>query len=260
MKVATFNVNSIRVRLPLVVEWITNHQPDILALQETKVEDSLFPRSELESLGYYVSFHGMKSYNGVAVLSQKKPCKVLFGFNDPQYPEDCRFMISHFENITIVNSYVPQGTSVGSEKFDYKLKWLNKLHNYFIDHFPIVEKIIWLGDINIAPSPIDVYDHEKLYGQVGHHPDEIEALQRIINLGFTDIFRIFHKESGHYTYWDYIIKVAFPKNLGWRIDHIYATNDLKERALSCEIDRTLRAKERPSDHTIVAATFDYDLL
>jgi len=228
----------------------------VLAIQETKVEDSKFPLQEFEDLGYHVTLHGQKSWNGVATLSRSHPSNPRQGFMDELFPTDARILTCEIDGIAIVNTYVPNGSAVGSDKFVYKLKWLERFRTYLDQHYRPTDPLIWLGDINIAPKPEDVYDSKKFLGGVGHHPDEFARLDRIVEFGLTDIFRHFETGPNHYTYWDFVIPNSVKRNLGWRIDHIYVTTPLLERVVSCEIDVVARSLERPSDHTFVVAEFD----
>lgn len=254
--IATFNAASIRARLPMLLDWLAENEPDILAIQETKVEDEKFPREELEELGYHLALHGQKSWNGVATLSLEPITNVRTGFMDELYPNDCRILTCEVNGITIVNTYVPNGSAVGTDKFDYKLKWLDRFDRFLRENFSPQQKLVWLGDINIAPKSIDVYNPTKFYGGVGHHPEEFKRLDRIIDFGLTDVFRKHHPEGGFYSYWDFVIITAYAKNFGWRIDHIYATPPMADLCTECVIDRAARGVEKPSDHTFVVATFD----
>lgn len=253
MKVATFNANSIRARLDLVLDWLAEHEPDVLALQEIKCENDKFPIEAFEEAGWHVAVHGQKMHNGVAIVSRPPLQDVSRGLEDPAFPEDCRLIAATVDGIRIVDTYVPNGTRVGSEKFEYKLRWLDRLGAYFRERFRPDDPVIWLGDINIAPRPEDVYDSPKLLGEVGHHPDEFAALDRILAWGWVDAFRLFTQGGGHYTYWDFVIPRAVERNLGWRIDHIYLSPGLRERCVSCVINVEPRKRERPSDHTFVVA-------
>lgn len=257
MKVATYNAASVRARMPLLVEWIAENEPDILAIQETKVEDDKFPRMELEGLGYEVALNGQKSWNGVATLSRRPMQNVRVGFMDELMPNDARIVTAEIDGIQVINTYVPNGNTVGSDKFEYKLRWLDRFRQFLYENFRPDEPLIWLGDINIAPKPEDVYDSRKFYGGVGHHPEEFRRLDAIIEFGITDVFRAWNQGPGHYTFWDFTILRGVEKNLGWRIDHIYATPPLAGLCTSCEIDRYARTLPKPSDHTFVVAEFDY---
>jgi exodeoxyribonuclease III len=256
VKIATFNAASVRARLPMLIDWLAENEPDVLAIQETKVEDEKFPREEFEELGYDLALHGQKSWNGVATLSLQPIVNVRCGFLDELFPTDCRVLTCEIGGITVINTYVPNGTAVGTDKFEYKLRWLDRFERYLQEHFSPSQPLIWLGDINIAPKPEDVYNPRKFFGKVGHHPEEMSRLQKIVGWGLTDVFRLHHPEPGHFTYWDFIITTSVEKNFGWRIDHIYATEPLAERCTSCVIDREARTREKPSDHTFVVAEFD----
>jgi exodeoxyribonuclease-3 len=254
--IATYNAASVRARLPLIQEWLAQHEPDVLAIQETKVEDSKFPIEAFEELDYHAALHGQKSWNGVATLAKSMPTNVRQGFMDELYPVDARILTCEVDGIPIINTYVPNGNKVGSDKFVYKLSWLERFRTYLDDHFRPSEALIWLGDINIAPKPEDVYDSKKMYGGVGHHPDEFSRLGNILDFGFVDAFRQLHPGEGYYTYWDFVIPNSVKRNLGWRIDHIYVTEPLASKLKSCHIDVEARTTERPSDHTFVIAEFE----
>lgn len=256
MKIATFNANSIRARIDAVIDWLATNEPDVLAVQETKVEDAKFPVEEFEGAGWQVAFHGQKSYNGVALVSRYPIVGVSKGLGDLTWAEDCRLIVGEVQGIPILNTYVPNGSAVGSEKFEYKLRWLDRLGEFVAKRFPPDAPAVWLGDINIAPSPDDVFEPKKHERKVGFHPDELAALEVLKSWGWVDVFRKFHEGPGHYTFWEFVIPKAFERNLGWRIDHIYATPQLAEKCVSCVIDREPRGRERPSDHTFVVAEFD----
>ncbi len=257
MKIATFNANSIRARLDITLDWLAENEPDILAIQETKVEDEKFPVSDFEDAGWHVAIHGQKSYNGVALVTREPLGGVTMGFGDPLMPEDRRVIACDFQGVQIINTYVPNGSAVGSEKFEYKLQWLAKFQQWIASRYSPSQPLVWLGDINIAPTPDDVFDSARMYGTVGHHPDEFAALDKITAWGLTDMFRKFTQGAGHYTFWEFVIPKAFDRNIGWRIDHIYATPSMAERCTSCVIDKEPRTLDKPSDHTFVIAEFDY---
>lgn len=242
--------------MPLILDWLAVNEPDVLAIQETKVEDSKFPVSEFEDLGYHASLHGQKSWNGVATLTRSPATAECRGFMDDLFPNDARILTCQVDGIRIVNTYVPNGSAVGTDKFEYKLKWLERFRRFLDENFRPSEPLIWLGDINIAPKPDDVYDSKRFLGGVGHHPDEFSRLGKIVDFGLVDLFRQFEPGPGHFTYWDFVIPNSFKRNLGWRIDHIYATEPLAARTTACTIDREARIAERPSDHTFVVAELD----
>lgn len=257
MKFATFNANSIRARLDITLDWLAENEPDLLAIQETKVEDDKFPVSDFEDAGWHVAIHGQKSYNGVALVTREPLGGVTTGFGDPLMPEDCRIIAVDFQGIQVINTYVPNGSAVGSEKFEYKLKWLAKFGEWVSGRYSPDQPVLWMGDINIARKPEDVFDSARMLNTVGHHPDEFAALDRITDWGFADMFRKFTEGAGHYTFWEFVIPKAFERNIGWRIDHVYATPGLANLCTSCVIDKEPRTLEKPSDHTFVVAEFDY---
>jgi len=255
MKVASFNVNSLRARLTLVLQWLDEHQPDILCVQETKVQDTDFPTDAFDRTEYKYVFKGQKSYNGVAVFSRSEISNVQFGFDDE--PKDQpRLIKAEINGIVIVNTYIPQGYLPESEKFEYKLNWFNRLLNFFDNNFKPTDPVLWVGDFNVAPEPMDVYDPEALLGHVCFHPDVHKALEKVMQWGFVDVFRTHCSEPGHYTFWDYRIRNSFKRNLGWRLDHIMATEPLAKKSTACYIDKEPRLAERPSDHTPIIAEFN----
>ena len=256
MKIASFNVNSLRVRLPVVLGWLSQQQPDVLCVQETKVQDVDFPADAFEQTGYKYVFKGQKSYNGVAIFSKSESKKVEFGFKDEPF-DGPRLIKAEINGIAIVNTYVPQGYSQDSEKFEYKLEWFNRLLAFFKKNFKPADAVVWVGDLNVAPEPIDVYDPEALSGHVCFCPEVTRALYEVMEWGFVDVFKMHCKEPGQYTFWDYRMRGAFSRNLGWRLDHIMATKPLAEKCTACYIDKAPRTTERPSDHTPIVAEFDW---
>jgi exodeoxyribonuclease-3 len=254
MKAASFNVNSIRVRLPLVLDWLQENRPDVLAIQETKVQDPEFPREAFERIGYHCAFRGQKTYNGVALLAARRIDAVEFGF--PAEPRDeTRLVKARLGDVTIVNTYVPQGRLPASDQFRYKLDWFARLLDYFRTTLRPTDPVLWVGDLNVAPLPIDVYDPQALLGHVCYSPEVHQALEKVMAWGFTDVFRMHCKEAGQYTYWDYRPGDPFKRNRGWRLDHILATAPLAQRCTACYIDKGPRAAPRPSDHTPIVAEF-----
>lgn len=254
MRVATFNAASVRARLPLLVEWLQENPVDVLGIQETKVENDKFPRAEFEALGYELALNGQKSWNGVALLSKYPMTDVVAGFDDPDFREEARTITATINGVRMINTYVPNGNAVGNEKWQYKMLWLEKFREY-LDRQDKSMPLLWMGDINVAPQPHDVFDSPKLLGNVGHHPDEFSRLTNIVSYGLIDLFRLFTFEGGHYTFWDFVVPAALQRGIGWRIDHIYATEALAERCTSCVIDVEARKREKPSDHTFVIAEF-----
>ncbi|MEW6727127.1 MAG: exodeoxyribonuclease III [Bacillota bacterium] len=256
LKAASFNVNSIRARLELVLDWLARERPDVLCLQETKVEDGDFPLQELQRAGYNAVFKGQKSYNGVAVVSPHPLEEVRTGIGDWAEPGEARLIAVAVRGLPVVNTYIPQGRDPKSEMFAYKLRWIRSLRDYFDRRFRPDEPLLWTGDFNVAPEPADVYDPVRLNGRIGYHPQERKALQEVKDWGFVDVFRRHVKEGGHYTFWDYRVPGLFERNKGWRVDHIWATAPLAERSLRAWIDVEPRKLPRPSDHTFIVAEFD----
>ena len=249
MKIASWNVNSLNVRLPHVERWCAEARPDILALQETKLEDSKFPVAALESAGYHAAFSGQKTYNGVAILSRTPLVDVVHGidgFDDPQR----RILSATAGDIRIVNLYVVNGQAVGTEKYAYKLDWLAKVAAFLAEEIRRHPRIVVLGDFNIAPDDRDVHDPAAWQGQVLCSAPERDALKRLLDIGIFDSFRLFNEDAGHYSWWDYR-QGAFRRNLGLRIDLILAGEALRTDCRAAAIDRAPRTWERASDHTPV---------
>jgi exodeoxyribonuclease III len=256
LKIASFNANGIRARLPILEKWLEKERPEILCVQETKVQDKDFPRRPFEDMGYHCSFKGQKSYNGVAILSSTKPQSWSDGFQDGDDKEGPRLITARFDNLAVVNTYIPQGREPDSEMFVYKLDWFERLKVYFGRNFTPAQNLVWTGDFNVAPTAIDVYDPEKLFGHVGYHPKEHDALKTVMDWGFEDIFRRHHPDTKAFTFWDYRLRGGLKRGLGWRIDHICTTAGLAAHSTACWIDTEPRQLERPSDHTFIVAEFD----
>lgn len=252
-KIATWNVNSLKVRLPHVLEWCESAQPDILALQETKTVDEKFPAAEIEAAGYHVVYAGQPTYNGVALLS-KTPITLLAhalpNFEDIQK----RFLSVKIGDIHVVDVYVPNGQAVGSEKYQYKLAWLEALQQYVREALTDAKHFVMLGDYNIAPADEDVYDPVAWGNEVLCSEKERAALKALMDLGLKDAFRLFDQPANKYSWWDYR-QLAFVKNRGLRIDHLLVNASLAAACQRCEIDRTPRKWEKPSDHAPVWAEF-----
>ena len=256
MRIATFNCNSIRVRLPAILSWLEAYSPDILALQETKAEDKDFPAAPIEDLGWHVAYRGEKSYNGVAVITREKPTLVSFGLDDDDGQSESRLARVRVGEIDLVNTYVPQGQAMDSEKFRFKLEWFARLRRYFDAHFdPAGDRLAWVGDLNVAPLPMDVFDSQAVWPDVCHSQEVIDALAGTSGFGFVDIFRKHLPRPEIFTFWDYRQRGALSRNRGWRIDHILATPLLAGTSQSCGVDIEPRKRERPSDHTFVYADF-----
>lgn len=253
MKIATWNVNSLKVRLPQVLEWMAAASPDVLVLQEIKQVTEAFPAEEFAEAGYHGVASGQKTYNGVAVLSRSPSHDHVTdfpGFEDPQR----RILAATIEGIRVVNLYVPNGSSVGSEKYEYKLGWLGALKGFLQDEMKRHERLVVLGDFNIAPDDRDVYDPEKWGDAILCSPKERAALGELIDLGLEDVFRRFDQPEKSFSWWDYRA-AGFRRNAGLRIDLILASKALAECCQASYIDREPRTWERPSDHTPVIAEF-----
>jgi exodeoxyribonuclease-3 len=255
MKIATFNVNSIRRRLEIVLDWLKANRPDVMCLQETKVPDEGFPADELRAAGYHVTFRGMKGYNGVATLSLDAPEGILHGLREGPDNEDTRILQTVVRGIPIINSYVPQGHNIGTDKYVFKLEWLARIHRYFQEQLDPAKPAIWLGDLNVAPEAIDVYHPDRRVNDPDYHVDARNAYKRAVGWGFVDVFRKLHPDRVQYTYWDYY-RNAFEHNWGWRIDHILATPPLAERCRAADVDLAPRRATGASDHTVMWAEFD----
>lgn len=253
MKIATWNVNSLNVRLPHVVEWLDAAAPNVLVLQEIKQQTEAFPQQALQEAGYESVASGQKTYNGVAVISRERPVDVVTdfpGFEDPQR----RVLASTIDSVRVVNLYIPNGHSVGSEKYRYKLRWLGALHEFLEEELKVHEKLVVLGDFNIAPDDRDVYDPVKWGDDILCSPAEREALEKVKALGLADVFRQFEQPEKTYSWWDYRA-AGFRRNAGLRIDLILASATLAKVCTASYIDREPRTWERPSDHTPVVAEF-----
>ena len=249
MKLATWNVNSLKVRLPQVLDFLAVHKPDVLCLQETKLEDDKFPVLDILSAGYQVVFSGQKTYNGVAILSLQAPQEVTMGiadFDDPQK----RVIAVLINGVRVVCVYIPNGESVTSEKYGYKLDWLRRLNSCLKMELEKYPRLAILGDYNIAPEDRDVHDPKFWEGKVLFSEREKAAFNELVALGLCDSFRLFEQAEKSYTWWDYRMN-DFKRNLGLRIDHILLSAELVKNCKSCSIDRDRRTHDRPSDHAPV---------
>lgn len=254
LKIASWNVNSLRVRLPHVLRWLDDVRPDLLGLQETKTIDENFPKDELAAVGYDAIFSGQKTYNGVAILSRldRKPTDIetdLPGLDDPQR----RLLAATYGGVRMINIYVPNGSEIGSEKYAYKMAWLDKLIAYTKKQLKAHEKLFIVGDFNIAPEDRDVHDPEAWQGSVLVSEAERAAFQKLLKVGLTDTFRLFEHRPDTFSWWDYRA-ASFQRNRGLRIDHILMNSILSRRCLTSIIDHHARAWERPSDHAPVMTT------
>jgi exodeoxyribonuclease-3 len=256
LKVATFNANGVRARLGILRDWLAEQSPDLLCLQETKVQDQDFPAGEFADQGYQAVYWGQKSYNGVAVLSRGGVNQVRKGFGDGQTDEEARIIAVRAAGVWVVNTYVPQGRAVADSAFQAKLDFFARLENWLCAGFSPEESLLWLGDLNVAPAALDVFDPQRLEGQVCFHPAEREALARTAAWGLTDLFRLRHPDVKQFTFWDYRLPKSFARNLGWRIDHIMASAPMVKACVETWIDVGPRGRGKPSDHTPVLAEFD----
>lgn len=253
MKLATWNVNSLKVRLPQVQDWLIAHRPDALCLQETKLQDDNFPRAVLEQAGYFPLFSGQKTYNGVAILSRAEatgPVVAIPGFADEQK----RVLAATLGDVRVICLYVPNGQATDSPKYVYKLDWLAALTRWLAAEIREHPKLAVLGDFNIAPEARDVHDPQAWEGKVLFSEPERAAFRALLDLGFRDSFRLFDQPDQSYTWWDYRMN-AFRRKLGLRIDHILVSDALAAQCTGCSIDIEPRKAERPSDHAPVMAEF-----
>jgi exodeoxyribonuclease-3 len=255
MRIATYNANSIRSRIETVVRWLDLYKPDVLAIQETKVQDSEFPIADLTPTGYHVVFRGQMKYNGVALLSRRKPDQVILRLEGDK-KDEARFIQASYGKITLINTYIPQGFEIGTDRFQYKLDWFAWLKEHFKKECLADKPILWVGDFNAALTDIDVHDPKKLSGSVCYCQPVKQSMLELMDLGFIDLFRKYHPEAGHFTFWDYRIPNALKRNLGWRLDYIMASPPAAAACVDCRIDSEPRGWEKPSDHTFVLADFD----
>jgi len=247
MRIATWNVNSVRARLPRLLEWLALRSPDVLCLQELKCADHEFPSAELQAAGYQAAWHGQKTYNGVAILSREVPQDVRPGLQDGVEDPQSRVIAATVSGIRIVSIYAPNGQAVGSPAYQYKLEWFRRLRRYLEQHHRRDEPLVVCGDFNVAPEPRDVYDPARWENHTLFSVPEREALAHLAAFGLIDSYRVHHPEPGRYTWGDYRM-LAFAKNRGLRIDHILVTQPLVERSCGAEIDRDARKGKQPSDH------------
>jgi exodeoxyribonuclease-3 len=258
MRIATWNVNSVRTRLEQVLAWLGQEQPDVLCLQETKVVDELFPSNAFESLGYQLAISGQKAYNGVAILSRLPLEDVSIGFeallvDDPEAVElsgQKRVISALVEGIRVLNLYVPNGNSLNSEKYGYKLAWLASLHRYLERQQLQGDPLCMLGDFNIGPEARDLHDPDRLTGKIMASQAEREALADLLGDRLQDAFRLFEPDAGHWSWWDYR-SGGWEVDRGWRIDHIYLSEELVACATGCVIHKATRGQTQPSDHAPV---------
>jgi len=250
---ATFNVNGVRARLPLLLDWLKQNQPEVVCLQETKVIDADFPAKAFAELGYQARFHGQKSFNGVAVLSRAEPAEVLTGLDDGD--GQARVLTVKFDHAWVVNLYVPQGREVGHEAYAYKLAFLARVRAWLTERFKPSQPLAVVGDMNVALTDLDVFDPKRMAGKVSCTDQERAAIQALMDWGLIDTFRQHHPEDKQFTFWDYRLPQSFKRNLGWRIDLILASKPLAQACEDCLVDTAPRGLAKPSDHTPVMARF-----
>ncbi len=255
MIIATWNINSIRMRLPRLLEWLERRRPDVLCLQETKVVDDEFPVDSLRAVGYHCEYTGEKSYNGVAILSVQPMEGVLVNLPGDERDSQCRFISGCISDTKIVNIYAPNGQEVGSSKYAYKLEWYARLRRYFDQQVAAGEDVLLCGDFNIAPEDRDVWDPEQWRERILFSDPEKEAFRNLLAWGLIDALRIHRQEGGLYTWWDYR-GGAFHRGWGMRIDHILLSESLSRRCKAVEIDRDARKGEKPSDHAPVLVALE----
>ena len=249
MKIATWNVNSLRVRLPHLLDWLAAQAPDVVCLQETKCEDATFPAAELRAAGYCAIHHGQRTYNGVAILSRSEPrvaCRGIPAFVD----EQSRVIAADVDGVRVVSVYVPNGQSVGSEKYAYKLRWFEALAAWLASELAAHPRLAVLGDFNVAPEDRDVHDPLAWEGKIHVSEPEREALRRVVSVGLADAFRLFEQPEKSFSWWDYRMG-AFRRNMGLRIDLALLSPALAAACRACTIDPAPRKLERPSDHAPV---------
>lgn len=256
MKIATWNVNSLKVRLPHVLEWMDAEAPDVLAVQETKVADENFPLEEIQAHGYHAAFTGQKSYNGVALLSRRPVENVVVDIPGIDAAQR-RIIAADVGPVRVLNLYVVNGQEVGSEKYHYKLEWLDRVRRFVAGELERSRLYAVVGDFNIAPEDRDIHDPEAWRERIHASTPEREALQALLGLGLTDAFRLFEQPERAFSWWDYRA-AAFRRNLGLRIDLILLSEALAPHCTACRIDREPRRRERPSDHAPVVAELDLD--
>jgi exodeoxyribonuclease-3 len=255
MKLATWNVNSIRAREARLLRWLEAHRPDVMCLQELKVTGEAFPGAALEAAGFHAAVHGQKTYNGVAILSRREPEDVERGFGDGGDDSQARIIAARVGGVRVVSVYVPNGAEVGSDKWHYKLEWLKRLRTWLDRRYRRGDLVALCGDMNVAPEARDVHDPERWETSVLFHPDVRAAYAHVRDFGLVDSFRLHHEDPGYYSWWDYRM-LAFPKGRGLRIDHIDLSEPLADRCTGASIDREERKGKQPSDHAPVVVELD----
>lgn len=248
VKIATFNVNSVRARLPNLLEWLAESAPDVALLQEIKCQDEQFPALEIEAAGYHCAVHGQKSYNGVAILSRHAMTDVVRGLPDPEAEEQSRYIEATIQGVRVASLYLPNGNPAPGDKYDYKLRWMRRLIDrtraLLNDGVPFVLG----GDYNVCPTDADVYDPANWQNDALCRPESRALFRELCHLGLTEAFRALHPEPGRYTFWDYQAG-AWQRDNGLRIDHLLLSPQAADRLVSCDIDKAPRGRDKASDHT-----------
>lgn len=256
MKIATWNINGIHSRLDHVLRWTKTAEVDVLCFQETKTPDAKFPLAKLKDAGFpHIEIHGEKAYNGVAILSRLPIDDVLKGFPGDNADAPRRLIAASINGIRVVNAYFPHGTTIGSDKFHFKIDWVERLREYFDKYYSAEEDVVLCGDTNICPHEIDLWNVRYWAARMHFTKQERDAFQKLKKWGFIDVFRQMNQEPGEYTWWDTFRDSSFPKNRGLRLDHIWASEPLADACLDCWVDREPRGWDHPSDHAPVIAEF-----
>jgi exodeoxyribonuclease-3 len=255
MRIASWNVNSVRIRQERLLDWLAQNQPDVLCLQELKCTDAEFPSLDISALGYTSATYGQRTYNGVAILSRLPLENVERGLQDGVEDPQSRLIVATVGGVRVVSVYAPNGQALGSPAYVYKLDWFARLRRYLEARHAPTDQVLVAGDFNIAPEARDVYDPLGWANSTLFSPPEREVLQHLCGFGLVDTFRLHHQEAGRYSWWDYR-QLSFPKGKGLRIDHLLATRPLAQRCTSAGIDREARKGKQPSDHAPVWADFD----
>ena len=254
MKIATWNVNSVNIRMPVLLDWLATTQTDVVCLQETKCVDESFPFAEINAAGYQTAFFGQKSYNGVAILSRHEITDVQKGFHDDDDEQPKRLIAGTVNGVRIVNTYIPNGSELWTDKFTFKLDWLQRLRRFFDDTCDVSGDVLLCGDFNVAPEELDVWSVPVWEGKLHFSRPERAAIHHVKQWGFVDVFRKLNPDAKEYSWWDYR-EASWQRNRGLRIDHIWTSPSLAEKCTRCWIDKAPRALEKPSDHAPVIAEF-----
>ncbi len=257
MKIATWNVNSVRARLDRLVAWLRSAEPDVVCLQELKSPEAAFPHDAIRAAGYHAAVYGQPTYNGVGILSRVEPRRVVRGMGDGVEDAQARFLAAQVGDIEVLSAYVPNGQVVGSPQYAFKLDWLRRLRAFLDRHYTPETPLVLCGDFNVARDERDVADPVAWGPSVLYHPSSRAALEELLDWGLVDVFREQHPEGGLYSWWDYR-NLAFPRNNGLRLDYLFATRALAGHCKAAAIDRAERKGPKPSDHAPVIAEFDWD--